>query len=58
MKRGPAKKKPSRTKPEPKTDDAPFVPVYDKPPAERSPKEIKQAIESDVLLEWHGEHSR
>jgi hypothetical protein len=42
----------------PKTDAAPFEPVYDKPPELRTPREIKEAIETDAVLERRGEHSR
>ncbi len=45
-------------RPAPKTDEDPFIPVFDKPPAERTPREIKEAIEADAVLERRDEHSR
>jgi hypothetical protein len=38
-------------------EDAP-MPVLDKAPAERTPKEVREAIEHDALLDTRGEHSR
>jgi hypothetical protein len=32
------------------------MPVLDKPPAERSPKEVREAIENAAAMEQRGEH--
>jgi hypothetical protein len=45
-------------KPSPRSDDEPPMPVLDKPPTERTPKEVREAIENDAVLERRGEYSR
>ncbi len=45
-------------KPQPRSDSDPFIPVFDKKPSERTPREIREAIEADAILERRDEHSR
>ena len=53
-----AKKPAPPQKPQPRSDSDPFIPVYDKKPSERTPREIREAIEGDAVLERRDEHSR
>lgn len=48
-------KKPQKR--EPQSDSGPEMPVLDKKPSERTPKEIREAIEADAILERRDEHS-
>lgn len=41
-----------------RADSDPFVPALDKRPAERSGKEVREAIEADALSERKGEPQR
>lgn len=52
------KNPPPAQKPQPRTDSDPFIPVFDKKPSERTPREIREAIEADAMLERRDEHSR
>jgi hypothetical protein len=45
-------------RPAPTEDSDPAMPVLDKPPAERTPKEIKEAMEHDAWLERQDEPER